>query len=408
MAAIDAYANFAFSKVFLAPAPSTTGTSITLSAGTGGRLPPVPFNAAVWPPLEYPDPANAEIVRVTARTGDQLTIVRAQEGTVARAVAVGDAFAATITKKTLDDLRDASNLNTGTIPLARMPAGVPSLTVDNHWTGAQYVDAAQQVVFTDPGRPAGTQRWRIIPSGGNLYFQTINETTGAAVANPIVLPHAGGVHVDALYIAGRRAVDLETIYPVGSLYFNASNGTNPAALFGFGTWVEFGPGRAVVCYNAAEAEFNAPEKTGGVKSHTLTQSEMPYHTHPQDPHAHPMYDPGHTHPVTDPGHNHPQNAHSHTITGVIQSTVSGVGRYEFEAIGTGPDVLAFTQATTPNASTNPFTATNIAQATNVAISPAATGVQTYPVTAVNQYAGGNVAHTNLQPFITCFIWKRTS
>jgi hypothetical protein len=124
MAAIDAYANFAFSKVFVGPAPANTGTSITLSGGTGARMPPVPFNAAVWPPLEYPDPANAEIVRVTARAGDQLTIARAQEGTTARNIVVGDAFAATITKKMLDDLRDATNLNSGQVADARLSANV--------------------------------------------------------------------------------------------------------------------------------------------------------------------------------------------------------------------------------------------------------------------------------------------
>jgi microcystin-dependent protein len=216
------------------------------------------------------------------------------------------------------------------------------------------------------------------------------------------------VHVDSLFVAGKRAVDLETIYPVGSLYFNASNAANPASLFGFGTWVEFGPGRAVVCYNAAEAEFNGAEKTGGVKAHTLSAAEMPYHTHVQDAHAHSVYDPSHAHGVSDPGHNHAQSSHSHGITGVIQSGVTGVGRYEFDAIGTGPDTLAFTQASIPNANTNAATSGNVAAVSNVAIAAAGTGVAIYAATPTNQYAGGNVPHTNLQPFITCFVWKRTA
>ena len=36
---------------------------------------------------------------------------------------------------------------------------------------------------------------------------------------------------------------LKKAYPIGSVYINASNSTNPASLLGFGTWVVFGAGR---------------------------------------------------------------------------------------------------------------------------------------------------------------------
>jgi hypothetical protein len=71
------------------------------------RFPAVPFNATVWPTGAAPTPANAEIVRVTARTTDTMTIVRAQEGSTARSIVIGDQIAATITKKTLDDIEVA-------------------------------------------------------------------------------------------------------------------------------------------------------------------------------------------------------------------------------------------------------------------------------------------------------------
>lgn len=100
----DAHANFAISAVATAPSPASSGTSLVVTAGQGARFPAVPFNATVWPSGSSPDPSNAEIVRVTARTTDTLTIVRAQEGTTARSVVVGDLIAATITKKTLDDI----------------------------------------------------------------------------------------------------------------------------------------------------------------------------------------------------------------------------------------------------------------------------------------------------------------
>lgn len=64
------------------------------------------------------------------------------------------------------------------------------------------------------------------------------------------------------------------IYPVGSIYTNATNGTNPASLFGFGTWVAFGAGRVPVGFNAGDARFNSPEETGG-----SYDAVLPSHTH---------------------------------------------------------------------------------------------------------------------------------
>lgn len=54
-------------------------------------------------------------------------------------------------------------------------------------------------------------------------------------------------------------------YPVGSIYFNASNSTNPGSLLGFGTWVAWGAGRVPVGFDSTQPEFNTVEKTGGHK-----------------------------------------------------------------------------------------------------------------------------------------------
>ena len=101
---IDAHRNLAVSAVVTAPSPAVSGTSLVVTSGHGARFPTAPFNATVWPAAAQPDPANAEIVRVTARTTDTLTIVRAQESTTARTVIVGDQIAATITAQTLTDV----------------------------------------------------------------------------------------------------------------------------------------------------------------------------------------------------------------------------------------------------------------------------------------------------------------
>src|SRR6187551_317269 len=99
----DALANLAIGTVATGPAPASSGTTLTLTAGHGARMPAAPFQATVWPAGAIPDPVNAEIVRVMARAGDVLTLVRASESTTARTITAGDLLAATITKRVLEE-----------------------------------------------------------------------------------------------------------------------------------------------------------------------------------------------------------------------------------------------------------------------------------------------------------------
>ena len=79
--------------------------------------------------------------------------------------------------------------------------------------------------------------------------------------------------------AGSGLISLSDVYPVGSIYINASVSTNPGTLLGFGTWVAFGAGRVMVGLDSGQTEFDTLEETGGSKTHTLTVSEIPAHTH---------------------------------------------------------------------------------------------------------------------------------
>lgn len=63
-----------------------SATEIDVIAGHGDRLPAAPFNAVWWNATDYPDPSDdpgVEIIRVTVKSTDTLTITRAQEGTAA-------------------------------------------------------------------------------------------------------------------------------------------------------------------------------------------------------------------------------------------------------------------------------------------------------------------------------------
>jgi hypothetical protein len=108
MTTFDAHKNLAYSTVATAPSPATSGTSLVVATGDGALFPAVPFNATIWPAGASPLATNAEIVRVTNRSTDTLTIVRAQEGTSARTVIIGDQIANTITAKVLTDIEAAA------------------------------------------------------------------------------------------------------------------------------------------------------------------------------------------------------------------------------------------------------------------------------------------------------------
>ena len=77
-------------------------------------------------------------------------------------------------------------------------------------------------------------------------------------------------------------VILQQVYPIGSIYVNASNSTNPATLLGFGTWVAFGGGRVPVGYVAGgdvDGDYGEAELEGGGKETTLTPYQLPDHGH---------------------------------------------------------------------------------------------------------------------------------
>lgn len=110
----DAHANLALTSIVAGPVPALSGTSITVATGTGSRFPAAPFNCTIYPPNEQPMVFNAEIVRVTAVVGDVLTIVRAQEGTTAKAIKTGYWIANTITVKAITDIENAIAISAGT------------------------------------------------------------------------------------------------------------------------------------------------------------------------------------------------------------------------------------------------------------------------------------------------------
>lgn len=76
-------------------------------------------------------------------------------------------------------------------------------------------------------------------------------------------------------------IDLDTIYPIGSIYMSI-NSTNPKKYYG-GEWEQIEDKFLLAC-----GTKHSNGSTGGEENHTLTINEMPSHTHIQNPHHHEL------------------------------------------------------------------------------------------------------------------------
>lgn len=84
-------------------AMSSSDTALSLPSGHGAKFPAL--SAGDWCYLTLVDTGgNMEIVKATARTGDVLTVARAQEGTAARAFNIGAVVSHRLTAQAILDL----------------------------------------------------------------------------------------------------------------------------------------------------------------------------------------------------------------------------------------------------------------------------------------------------------------
>lgn len=135
MVTLDSRKNFAIANVN--NVYDESATEIELTTGAGSKFPDAttPYNLVWWNSSDYTSPSddpNAEIVRVTGRTDDTLTITRAQESTSATTknttskiykVMLG------LTSKVLDDIETAFN-DIETIVNNLSLASIASLSTD--------------------------------------------------------------------------------------------------------------------------------------------------------------------------------------------------------------------------------------------------------------------------------------
>lgn len=91
-------------NAFIDGSLSDSATSVDLKAGYVTYQPTTPYFATITPFGELSTKANSEIVEVTNKSGDTLTIVRGQRGTTAKSFSDGAIFSNGIYVEDLDDL----------------------------------------------------------------------------------------------------------------------------------------------------------------------------------------------------------------------------------------------------------------------------------------------------------------
>lgn len=144
--------------------------------------------------------------------------------------------------------------------------------------------------------------------------------------------------------ASRVHINVDAIYPVGSIYMSVNN-TNPATYFG-GTWEQIKDTFLLAC-----GTTYANGATGGEATHTLTTSEIPSHTHYQQYQSSTSYVGVHVKNYNTGG----------SINGVQPSN------------GTRRDGIADGGTRVPTVAT-----------------------------------GGGGSHNNMPPYLAVYVWKRTA
>lgn len=173
-----------------------------------------------------------------------------------------------------------------------------------------------------------------------------------------------------------KGLILNTFYPVGTIYMSTTS-ADPSTYLG-GTWQAWGSGRVPCGVDTSVDDFSTVEKAGGALTRTLQVSDLPQHSHTM--------------------------AHTHTFTTGTQSNNTISGYYA------GHSTAA------------PHTESNYFHYLRKGSSKSASGVIDGATTAAHTHSGttnassaantgttgSGTAFSIIQPYITCYMWKRIS
>ena len=169
---------------------------------------------------------------------------------------------------------------------------------------------------------------------------------------------------------------VDILYPVGHIYMS-TNSANPETLFPGTTWEAYAQGRVLIgagtgTDSRSEKKTFTAGSTGGEYNHQLTVGEIAQHSH--------------TGTIT-----------ATNLTGSVKYTACGGGGFWSDA---------HSGVLTVGSQNRSAHADSSGADDGLYHSIELKGSHSHGVTVSN--AGGNEAHLNMQPYITCYIWQRTA
>lgn len=182
----------------------TKATSLVLQSGYGASMPKVPFYLTLTPATQLSTQGNSEIVLVTGRTSDTLTITRAQKNTTAKSFAVGDIVAAGSYADDENGVYSTSEIDTGMVWIDGRPIYRKVVRGTVNMTGNSTSRLAH-------GIQGLTSRWELIRYYGNMRLG------GTLSNNPVkqALPYVENTHQSGIMSIDSTEVVISGSYPWG-------------------------------------------------------------------------------------------------------------------------------------------------------------------------------------------------
>lgn len=168
--------------------------------------------------------------------------------------------------------------------------------------GAQFPGGTVGQILAKKSNLDGDTEWKD-PTTVNVIVDTLEETQTLTASQTVVVLNTTTTTGLAVYVDGIRLprsrytvnsatqITLTQTYPAGTLVTLVQNepsaqiqsvpvgqvimlglATDPAALFGYGTWARVAEGRALFGFSASDVDFNTLGKIGGQKQHAHSGS----------------------------------------------------------------------------------------------------------------------------------------